>query len=410
MSEQVITQLDDEQRMHQKRKVILTSMTLVFLLIAVLYGLYWLLVGRFYVETDNAYVNGNVIPITSQVGGTIIAVKADDTQFVKTGQVLVQLDPIDSFIALQQAEANLASTIRNTQQLFINNEGLTASIKDKEATLAKAHQDLGRRKAAIGYGAVSNEELTHAKDNLTSADASLTQARSALLANRALTENTNLQQHPSVLLAAARFREAYIAYKRSEIRSPAAGEISRRVAQVGQRIAPGTRLMAVVPLEQVWVDANFKEKQVRDMRIGQRATLIADLYGSSVKYHGRIVGFSAGTGSAFALLPAQNATGNWIKVVQRLPVRIMIDPQELKAHPLRIGLSMLVTVNIRDQSGKYISEASEVPGYTTTIYDDLGKQADIETLKVIQENVAKTINLAPKEQEPAPSSAKGTSQ
>lgn len=410
MSEQVSTQPSDEQVMHHKRRVFLSLLTLVFLLIAVLYGLYWLLVGRFYVETDNAYVNGNIIPITSQVGGTIIAVKADDTQFVKAGQVLVQLDPIDSFIALEQARANLAQTIRRTQQLFINNEGLSASIKDKEATLAKAHQDLGRRKAAIGYGAVSSEELTHAKDTLTSADASLTQARSALLANRALTENTNLQQHPGVLLAAAQFRQAYIAYKRSEIRAPVSGEISRRVAQVGQRIAAGTRLMAVVPLEQVWVDANFKEKQVRDMRIGQPATLTAELYGSSVKYNGKIVGFAAGTGSAFALLPAQNATGNWIKVVQRLPVRIRIDPQELKVHPLRIGLSMLVTVNIRDRSGKYISEASEISGYTTTIYDDLGQQADLETLKIIKENVDKTINLSPKEETSPSSSSNGSSQ
>ncbi|WP_019215504.1 HlyD family secretion protein [Legionella tunisiensis] len=366
------------------------------MLVAVLYGLYWLLVGRFYVETDNAYVNGNIIPITSQVAGTIIAVKVDDTQFVKTGQLLVQLDPIDSFIALQQAEANLASTIRNTQQLFINNKGLMANIKDREAILARANQDLGRRKAAIGYGAVSNEELTHAKESLKSADASLTQARSALLANQALTENTNLQQHPSVLLAAARFREAYIAYKRSEIVAPVSGEISKRVAQVGQRIAPGAHLMAIVPLEQVWVDANFKEKQVRNMRIGQPVTLTAELYGSSVRYRGKIVGFSAGTGSAFALLPAQNATGNWIKVVQRLPVRIAIDPEELKAHPLRIGLSMLVTVNIRDQRGKYISEASEIPGYETTIYDDLGQQADAETIRIIKENVAKTMNLSPR--------------
>lgn len=380
-------------KMNQKRQFFMTVATIAFLIIALLVGMYWLIIGRFYEETDDAYVNGNIIPITSQVMGTIIAVKADDTQFVKTGQLLVQLDPIDSFIAFEQAKADLAQTVRTTQQLFINNTGLKADISNRKTIYEQARKDLERRHSAVGYGAVSKEELIHAQDTLKSADATLIQAHSALQANLALTDNTDLYQHPNVLAAAAKLRQAYIDYKRSEILAPSNGEISKRTAQIGQRITAGTPLMALVPLEQVWVDANFKEKQLRHMRIGQPVSLTADIYGSSVRYHGQIVGFSAGTGSAFALLPAQNATGNWIKVVQRLPVRIALDPKELQAHPLRIGLSMSVTVNTHDRSGKFISTSAIIPSYETMIYANLGKQADTEIAKIIAENTVKTAKV-----------------
>mgnify|MGYP000496952056 CR=1 FL=1 len=383
----------EEDHLKSKRRYYLKILTLSLILIGILFGIYWWLIGRFYEDTDDAYVNGNIIPITSQVGGTIIAVKVDDTQFVRTGQLLVRLDPIDSFIAYQQAKANLGETLRNTHQLFINNSGLQANIVNREASLEQARQDLKRRSEAIGYGAVSTEELTHAQDTLKGADASLIQAQSALLANRALTENTTLQQHPSVLAAAARLRQTYIDYRRSDIRAPISGEIAKRTAQVGQRIVSGTQLMALVPLDQVWVDANFKEKQLRNMRIGQPVKLTADLYGSAIEYHGKIVGFAAGTGSAFALLPAQNATGNWIKVVQRLPVRIQLDPKELQAHPLRIGLSMEAIVDTHDRSGKFISEPVKIPVYETQIYENLGKEADAEIDRIINENIGKTANL-----------------
>jgi membrane fusion protein, multidrug efflux system len=250
-----------DQKSKSKRKFYLMLLTLVLILIATIWGLYWWFIGRFYEFTDNAYVNGNIIPITSQIWGTIIAIKVDDTQFVKTGQLLVQLDPIDSFIAFEKAKANLGETLRNTHQLFINNKGLKANIINREASVEKARQDLHRRSVAINYGAVSMEDFTHAQDTLKGADASLVQARSALLANRALTENTNLAKHPSVLAAAARLRQAYIDYMRSVIRAPVGGEIAQRTAQVGQRISVGTQLMALVPLDQIWVDANFKEKQ-----------------------------------------------------------------------------------------------------------------------------------------------------
>ncbi len=373
----------------KKRKFLLTWLTVSILIIALIYSMYWFASARFYEETDNAYVSGNIIPVTSQTAGTIIAIKADDTQFVKTGQILVELDPIDSYIAFEQAKANLAQTVRSTQQLFINDTGLQAGVKHSQATLDNARKDLARRQEAAGLGAVSNEELTHAQHILKSADAALVEARSAQLANRALTNNITLPQHPNVLAAAAKLRQAYINFERTKIRAPISGEISRRTAQIGRRIEAGTQLMALVPLDQVWVDANFKEQQVRNMRIGQNVSLTADLYGSALNYHGKIIGFSAGTGSAFALLPAQNATGNWIKVIQRLPVRIALDPKELAAHPLRIGLSMDATVDTHDRAGTFISVTPQIPVYRTMIYDDPGKQADAEITKIIAENTGK---------------------
>lgn len=395
-----------EDKMPNKRKFWLILLTLLVLISILAYGFYWWTIARFYEETDNAYVNGNIIPITSQVAGTVVAVNVDDTQFVKEGQVLVQLDPIDTYIALEQAKANLAEVLRNTQQLFINNKGLIAAINERQISLDKARQDLERRNQAISLGAVSKEELTHAKDTLEGANASLVQAKSALLSNLALTENTNLKEHPNVLAAAATLRKAYIDYRRTAIKAPTSGEVSRRAVQVGQRIDAGVRLMAIVPLEQVWVDANFKEKQLRNMRIGQPVELTADIYGSSINYKGKIVGFSAGTGSAFALLPAQNATGNWIKIVQRLPVRIAISPDQLAKHPLRIGLSMQATVDMHDTSGKLVSEVSPNPSlYKTSAYDELAKEADVEILKIINENAGKTANLGKKYQDiPKPGS------
>ena len=378
---------------HKKRNFYLILMTSIFLIIALLVFLYWLIIARFYENTDNAYVNGNIIPITSQVDGVIIAVRADDTQFVKTGQTLVQLDPIDAYIAYEEAKANLAQTVRTTHQFFLNNTGLQATIFAQETALEKARQDLRRRTNAIGYGAISKEELTHAQDAFKSETATLNQARAALSANKALTDNTDLEHHPSVRAAAEKVRQAYINYKRTTISAPVSGEVSKRTAQVGQRITKGTLLMALVPLEEVWVDANFKEKQLRNMRTGQPVILTADIYGSSVEYHGKIMGFSAGTGSAFSLLPAQNATGNWIKIVQRLPVRIQLDQKELQEHPLRIGLSMEVVVDTHKRNEKFISETTNPSVYKTSIYDNLDKESNIEIKKIIKEHVGKTSNL-----------------
>ena len=385
---------DQQQVLLKKRKLLLIWLTASILVICLIYTIYWFSVARFYENTDDAYVNGNIIPVTSQTAGTIIAIKADDTQFVKTGQRLVELDPVDSYVALEQAKANLAQALRSAQQLFINNAGLQAGINQNQATLEQAREDLARRQEAIGFGAVSKEDLTHAQVILKRATASMIQAHSALLSNQALTENTTVQRHPSVLLAAAKYRQAYIDFKRTKISAPISGEISRRTARIGRNISAGTQLMALVPLNQIWVDANFKEKQVRHMRIGQPATLISDLYGSSVKYHGVIIGFAAGTGRVFALLPAQNATGNWIKVVQRLPVRIALDSKELAEHPLRIGLSMDVTIDTHDRSGPFIGATSQVTEYKTEIFDDVAKQADAELTKIIKDYIENTPSMS----------------
>jgi len=371
-----------------KRRRMMTLLVLVILIAAIAYGLYYFLVARFSESTDDAYVNGNVVQITPQVTGTVIAVKADDTQTVRTGEPLVQLDPADSRIALQQAEANLAQTVRQVRGLFANNSQYEAQVAIRQSDLARAQDDLRRRMEVAQTGAVSQEEISHARDAVKSAQAALEAAQQQLTANRALTANTTIATQPNVLAAAAKVRDAYLANARNTLPAPVTGYVAKRSVQVGQRVAPGTPLMAVVPLNSLWVDANFKEVQLRNMRVGQPVEMTADVYGSSVTYHGKVVGFSAGTGSAFSLLPAQNATGNWIKVVQRLPVRISLDPADLQKHPLRIGLSMQVDVNIRNESGSQLGTAQNTV-LQTDVFDKYGKEADDTIARIIAQNSAK---------------------
>ncbi|MBU9436707.1 EmrA/EmrK family multidrug efflux transporter periplasmic adaptor subunit [Burkholderia multivorans] len=368
-----------------KRKRMMTLLVAVIVIAAIAYGLYYFLVARFHEETDDAYVNGNVVQITPQVTGTVIAVKADDTQTVKAGDPLVVLDPADSQVALQQAEANLAQTVRQVRGLFVNDDQYRAQVALRQSDLSKAEDDLRRRLAVAQTGAVSQEEISHARDAVRAAQASLDAAQQQLASNRALTANTTIASHPNVLAAAAKVRDAYLANARNTLPAPVTGYVAKRSVQVGQRVSPGTPLMSVVPLNAVWVDANFKEVQLKHMRIGQPVELTADIYGSSVVYHGKVVGFSAGTGSAFSLLPAQNATGNWIKVVQRLPVRIELDPKDLDKHPLRIGLSMQVDVDIKDERGDQLVNVPNTV-YQTDVFAKYGDEADAEIARIIAEN------------------------
>ncbi|EMH2960354.1 EmrA/EmrK family multidrug efflux transporter periplasmic adaptor subunit [Burkholderia multivorans] len=368
-----------------KRKRMMTLLVAVIVIAAIAYGLYYFLVARFHEETDDAYVNGNVVQITPQVTGTVIAVKADDTQTVKAGDPLVVLDPADSQVALQQAEANLAQTVRQVRGLFVNDDQYRAQVALRQSDLSKTEDDLRRRLAVAQTGAVSQEEISHARDAVRAAQASLDAAQQQLASNRALTANTTIASHPNVLAAAAKVRDAYLANARNTLPAPVTGYVAKRSVQVGQRVSPGTPLMSVVPLNAVWVDANFKEVQLKHMRIGQPVELTADIYGSSVVYHGKVVGFSAGTGSAFSLLPAQNATGNWIKVVQRLPVRIELDPKDLDKHPLRIGLSMQVDVNIKDERGDQLVNVPNTV-YQTDVFAKYGDEADAEIARIIAEN------------------------
>src|ERR1700758_4522112 len=351
------------------------------------YSLFWAQVLRYHQTTDDAYVGGNVVQITPQISGTVIAIGADDTQFVKAGQALVRLDQADARVALDQAEAQLARTVRDVRNLFATTAQLEAAVQQRQTELTAAQSDLARRQRLGASGAVSGEELQHATDAVKAAQAALLAAEQQLAANRARVDGTTLQDHPQVCGAAAAVRNASLPFARTELPAPVSGFVARRNVQLGQRVSPGTALMAVVPLDQVWVDANFKEPQLARMRVGQPVTLIADLYGNRVVFHGKVAGFGAGTGSAFSLLPAQNATGNWIKIVQRVPVRVALDPREIAAHPLQIGLSMRADIEVRDGSGARLPQlASTATPWSTEVFGSSDAQADARVAAIISAN------------------------
>jgi|HubBroStandDraft_1064217.scaffolds.fasta_scaffold34651_2 membrane fusion protein (multidrug efflux system) len=359
-----------------KRRRGLLILGVVAILGAIGYGSYWFMVARYYESTDDAYVDGDLVQITSEVPGTVLELRADDTQGVQANQLLLQLDPADAQVAMSNAEARLGRAVREVRTLFATAEQLRAQIADREIALKRAEDDYGRRQNLLQDGAVSSEELSHTQDSVVQIKADLTEAREQLKATTAQIDGTTVDTNPQVLAAEAAVRDAALALRRTHIVAPVAGEVARRSVQVGQQVAPGTALMAVVPLEEVWVDGNFKEVQLADMRVGQPVEVTADVYGGSVKYHGRLVGLSAGSGNAFALLPSQNASGNWIKIVQRVPVRVALDPQELRAHPLRVGLSTTVTVSIRDTSGPLI--ASQVRSVPIPVLPSLGIDPEVE--------------------------------
>jgi membrane fusion protein, multidrug efflux system len=326
------------------------------------YGCYWYLYSRYFESTDDCYVNGDVVQITTEIPGTVIQLHADDTQSVARGQALLELDPADAEVAVSNAESNLARAVRAVRALFAQADQLRAEIRDREVELRQAEQDHERRSGLLSDGAVSSEELQHTQDRITEVRASLTGAQEQLNETTAQIDRTTIPTHPQVLAAMATVRDASLTLRRTRLTAPVSGIVAQRSVQVGQRVAAGTPLMGIVPLDAVWVDANFKEVQLRDMRVGQPVMLRADMYGGTAVYHGKLVGLSAGSGTAFALLPAQNASGNWIKIVQRLPVRIELDPSELRAHPLRIGLSVTAHVDIRDTSGPLVSQqVREIP-------------------------------------------------
>ncbi len=360
------------------------------LVVGIAYGVYWAQVLRYHQTTDDAYVSGNVVQITPQISGTVVGIGADDTQFVKAGQGLVRLDQADARLALDQSEAQLARTVRDVRNLFATSSELEASVQLRRTDLAAAQSDLARRQRLGSSGAVSGEELQHSVDAVKAAQAGLLAAQQQLAANRARVDGTTLKNHPQVRDAAAAVRTAYLTLSRTELPAPVAGFVARRNVQLGQRVSPGTPLMAVVPLDQVWVDANFKEPQLSRMRVGQPVTLVADLYGSRVIYHGSVMGFGAGTGAAFSLLPAQNATGNWIKIVQRVPVRIALDPREIAAHPLQIGLSMKADVDVRNggNGARLPQLASTATSWSTEVFGSSDALADARVQSIIAANLA----------------------
>ena len=394
-----------------KRKKALMAVAAVVVVAGLGWAAYEYFVASHYESTDNAYVQGNVIQITPQISGTVVAIMADDTDYVKAGQPLVMLDPADAKVALDQAEAALAQAVRQVRTLYANNGSLAAQISLREADVVRAQSDIGRasddlarRQSLTGNGAVSKEELGHAETQLANAKSALSAANAGVLAareqlssNQSLTEGTSIEQHPSVLVAAAKVREAYLTTQRAALPAPVDGYVAKRTVQLGQRVAAGMPLMAIIPLKQVWVDANFKEVQLRNIRIGQPVTLVADVYGKKVEYKGTVDGLGIGTGAAFSLLPAQNATGNWIKVVQRVPVRIALDPKQVVDNPLRVGLSMDAEVDVSNKAGKMLADAprpaaqAEVHAYSVS-----GDAADQDVKRVIAANSGRTASAAAK--------------
>jgi membrane fusion protein, multidrug efflux system len=394
------------RNLRAKRKIALGGVTLAVFLAAAAYGAYYWLYLSHYESTDNAYVQANVVQVTPQVSGTVIAINADDTDFVKAGQSLVRLDPADAQVALEQAEAQLAQTVREVRTTYVNNGSLKAQIAAREADAARAQSDVlraqddvARRAPLVRTGAVGQEEFNHvtaqlaaAKSGLAAAQSAIEAAREQLASNQSLTENIPVEGHPNVLRAAARVREAYLALRRVELVAPVDGYIARRSVQLGQRVQAGAPLLSVVALKGVWVDANFKEGQLRNLRIGQPVELEADVYGKKVTYHGTIEGLGAGTGAAFALLPAQNATGNWIKVVQRVPVRIALDAKEVVEHPLRVGLSMDAKVDVSRTDGRVLADVAQRPARAqTSVFDQGNDQADAEVRKIIAANLGRRV-------------------
>ena len=349
-------------------------------------ALYWWLVAQYRESTEDAYVGGNVVSVTAQVG-VVTSIRADDTDFVRAGSPLVRLDDTDARLGLARAQAQLARTVRQVRGQYATVAQTRANLVMREVDLARTRADLAHRRELVSIGAISGEEVRHAEQAVRGASAALEAARQQLAGSQALVDRSSIATQPDVLAAAAQLRDAYVAAYRTEVPAPVTGVVTGRHVQLGQKITPGVPLMSVVPLDHLWVEANFKESQLRHIRIGQPVTLTADVYGGEVTYRGTVVGQEAGTGSAFSLLPAQNATGNWIKVVQRVPIRIALDPRQVAAHPLQLGLSMRVTVATRDRAGARLVAAGAHPhGYRTEVFAHQLADADALVDRVIQAN------------------------
>ena len=372
-----------------KRRRALLIVAGVFILAALLWFLLWFFVLSTRVKTDNAYVGGNQVAISAQVPGTVVAILADDTQHVEAGQVLVKLDGTDADTRLAQARSALAQAVRGVRQQTSSATGADAQVVAARLDLKKAEADLKRRLPLIAAQAESPEIVQHLRDGVEQARAAVNAAEAQAAAAHAAIEGTDVAQNPVVMQARANFRAAWVAAQRNAIYAPVSGYVAERSVQLGNSVQPGQQLMTVVPLHDLWIDANFKESQLRHIRIGQPAKVVSDLYGGDAEYHGKVIGLGAGTGSVFSLLPAQNATGNWIKVVQRVPVRIALDNKELDQHPLRIGLSTDVTVDIRHDQGSVLANTpTRQPVAQTDVYDQMASKADAEADRIIRANLS----------------------
>ena len=377
-------------RLERKRRWALFGITALFVIAGVLYAIYSALVLSKRENTDNAYVGGNMVTLSSQVTGNVAEIRADETQLVQAGAELVKLDPVDAEVTLAQAEARLGGAVRQLRERYAGVPQYEATVELRRQDLKRAQDDLARRQPLAVDNTLPAEEIAHAQQAVKSAQAALEVAQRQVEASRAGVQGVSLAQHPSVLAARADYVAAWLALRRNAVVSPVSGYVGKRSVQVGSRVIPGTALMSIVPLDQLWVDANFKESELRNIRIGQTATLEADTYGGKVEYHGKVLGLSPGTGSSFSLLPAQNATGNWIKVVQRVPVRIALDAAELRDHPLRVGLSMDVTVDTHDTGGQALgAPAPATAAYSTQALNQPLHDAEKAADAVIAKQAAK---------------------
>jgi membrane fusion protein (multidrug efflux system) len=371
-----------------KRRRILLLIAVIFIVIGAVWAAYWILVLEKREKTDDAYVNGNRVVISAQVSGTVVAVLADDTQLANAGQVLVKLDPTDAQTALSRTASALAQAVRQVRQQKATAGQYDSEIESRKLELSRAQIDLAKREPLVADQAIAGEEVRHAQDSVQLARAALAQAERQSLAAHALVDGTPIENNPTVLQAKDAYRDAWIAAQRNAVVAPVSGYVAERSVQLGQHIQAGEALMTVIPLHSLWVDANFKEVQLRNLRIGQKAEVRSDLYGGSFIFHGRVQGMSAGTGAAFSLLPPQNASGNWIKVVQRVPVRILIDDNDLIKSPLRVGLSATVTVDTTSRDGPVLAmQASDKPVGDTQVYTQDLEKANAEADAVVRRNL-----------------------
>jgi membrane fusion protein (multidrug efflux system) len=367
------------------------------LLAAAGYGVYWSTTLQFREVTEDAYVEGNLVQVTTQVAGTVTAIAADNTDRVGAGQELVRLNDVDARLALERSEAVLAKTVRQVRAQYASASQMQANVDLRRAELSKVQADFDRRSQLVKSGAISGEDLEHAREAVRTAQAALASSEQQFAANHAFVDSTSVATHPDVMGAAAQVKDAYIATVRTSVPAPIAGMVARRNVQVGQRVAAGTALMAIVPVDTVWVTANFKESQLRHLRSAQPVALTADAYGKEVVYHGSVVGEEAGTGSAFSLMPAQNATGNWIKVVQRVPVRIALNPAEIARHPLQLGLSMRVSVDTHKRDWPRLTPGTATrQSYRTEVFAGEGRAADKLVADIVAANTAGSQALARK--------------
>lgn len=391
-------QLSDQQRLRQRR-LALVKIGLALLLVAVGAFIYWFLFIRFHESTKDSYVNGNAVTVMSPISGNVVTIYADNTDYVKQGQLLIKLDPTNYQLAFDKAQVDLALAARQVKQLKEDVKQREADLLLREADLVRARQDYERRYGLRHTQAISQEDLNHAFADLEVAQAAVNVAQHQLEAAIVSLGNTPLEHHPTIENAKIILRTAYVNLVRCSILSPATGFVAQRQIQVGESITPQRALMSIIPLNQIWVDANFKETQLSDIRIDQPTTLTSDIYGSGVVYHGRVQGIVAGTGTIFSLLPAQNATGNWIKIVQRVPVRILLDPEEIKEHPLFLGLSMETTVNTSDTSSPRLAP---FPLYAPLLATNV-LEVNMEPIEELIQNIVITnLMITPSPKEGAP--------